>query len=158
MKIITVIVIAALITAITFRSMYGFFLPLGNSQLNLYNATSFFICLTTIVWSVFWFFKKEEPLIDTVPIVLDERNYRERRRPTNSRVNRSDADDHYHIDGEALPSYYELPAPPLYVKVPPEFSVPQEAHSSSRPSYQNNTTIIDIIPHPNISSNSTNQN
>lgn len=134
-----------------------FFLTYKN-KIDLYNATSFFICLTTIVWSAFWFFKKEEPLIDTVPIVLDERNYRERGRSTNNRVNRSDADDHYHIDGEALPSYYELPTPPLYVKDPPEFSVPQEAHSSSRPPYQNNTTTIDIIPHPNTSSNPTNQN
>lgn len=116
--------------------------------IDLFNATSFFVCLTTFIWCLLWFFHKEEPPLRRT-ITLGEINERERLR-REAAVVRS-ADDHYHIDDEPLPSYYELPIPPKYVQQQdiPSFTVPPpEAHASTQhatlpdyPSSSSNTTL-----------------
>ncbi|KAI8094965.1 uncharacterized protein B0P05DRAFT_169166 [Gilbertella persicaria] len=112
---ITVWTVALLIAAIVLRARYGIFMPLNDTRYNLYNSTSFFLCLTVITWSTFWFFKKVSPLQNTTQ---HELSYSlPQRRPSRENnalsVHRYDEEIDY-----TLPSYSELPSPPAYTKLP----------------------------------------
>lgn len=133
----------------------------------MYNAASFFLCLVTITWATFLFYKKPIPVEDLPSIPLSDALRRraqdyENQLDSGGAVTRS-ADDYYLQNGhEMLPSYYELPTPPPYTKARiPNTNVLQEAHTSRPVQYfvintentndnRNNQTQSDISPnrHP----------
>lgn len=108
-------------------------------QIDLYNSTSFFLVITTIIWIPFLFFKKATPLEEVLPtsaIQLSEtlRRRREEERRTRHRHEAVNRSNDIEMD-ETLPSYYELPVPPAYTKanVPAE---EEEGDMGCRAMYQ----------------------
>ncbi|KAG2197798.1 hypothetical protein INT46_011603 [Mucor plumbeus] len=124
MKILMLVILTPLIAAIVLRSKYSFFMPLEDKRFNVYNATSFFLCLATITWATLWFFKSEAPLIDPEIAISEEIERRRRRNEDQNNRNRSRDNAHYtpslhQYDEEidyTLPSYFEVPPPPTYIK------------------------------------------
>ncbi|CEP07127.1 hypothetical protein [Parasitella parasitica] len=146
------VILTPLIAAIALRSKFNFFMPLDDKKYNVYNATSFFLCISTITWATLWFFKSEKPLTDPEIALSGTRGTRQRSDRHNSTratetppsVHRYDAEIDY-----TLPSYSEVPPPPAYNKV---MYSNREAHveqvedipaTATDPSFQNrNSTTI----------------
>lgn len=94
----------------------------------MYNATSFLICITTICWTPFFVYKKpiDQNELPSFPTTEELRRRRydqliQRRNTEQGRVivpTGVATDSHFGAgrEEEILPSYYELPAPPVYSK------------------------------------------
>ncbi|KAL9557828.1 hypothetical protein PS6_001586 [Mucor atramentarius] len=127
MKILTLVILTPLIATIALRSKYNFFMPLDDKRFNVYNATSFFLCLSTITWATLWFFKSESPLTDPEIALSQTGGTNSERGQHQNRSNRTRAGGNPHrassllrYDEEidyTLPSYSEVPPPPTYNKV-----------------------------------------
>lgn len=109
-------------------------------QIDLYNSTSFFLVITTIIWIPFLFFKKATPLAEVLPtsaIQLSEtlRRRREEERRTRHRHEAVNRSNDIEMD-ETLPSYYELPVPPAYTKANVPAEEEEEGDMGCRAMYQ----------------------
>ncbi|KAL9541531.1 hypothetical protein MBANPS3_009064 [Mucor bainieri] len=153
----TLVILTPLIATIALRSKYNFFMPLEDKRFNVYNATSFFLCLSAITWATLWFFKSESPLTDPeIALAETERTNRERgqRQIRSDRIRTGENVHHsasvHRYDEEidyTLPSYSEVPPPPTYNKVissDGDIQIDHDEHaltSTTESSSQNRTSI-----------------
>lgn len=136
--------------------------------IDVYNATSFFLCLSTITWATLWFFRSESPLTDPeIALSETERANRERgqrqsrsdRTRTGYNGNRTPSLHRYDDEIDyTLPSYSEVPPPPTYNKVissDGDIQIDHNDHtltSTTESSSQNRnsvTTVVQDTPHTN---------
>lgn len=129
--------------------------------IDVYNATSFFLCLSTITWATLWFFKSESPLTDPEIVLSEtERTNRERgeRQSSGGRARAGDnayrTSSLHRYDEEidyTLPSYSEVPPPPTYNKVissDRDIQIDQREHihnSTTETSSQNRSSVVTIV-------------